>query len=811
MIRNYIMTSMRSLYKKLSFTVVNVLGLALGLATCLLIFLFVSYDTSYDNFQDENVHRIVLNRVYPEREVNYAFIPHSIGPQMVMDFPEVENQARLFQVFAPNTLRYNDDFFIEEKIIFADSNLFEVFYLPLKEGDPQSALNDPNAVVLTESSAAKIFKGEDPMGKQIDFQGQNRMVTGIAYDYPENSHIGFEYILPLNSIQFFKQSNWLSFSAMTYIKLRPNSTTEQVEEKIPSFLKQYADGQMRQQNGVSFDEYIEAGNGYNYTLQPIQSIHLHSNLEGELKPNGNITYVYIFSIVALFILAIACINFMNLSTARSTERGKEVGIRKVLGSGKGQLIGQFLTESTLITLMAGIVAVLITSLVLPYFNEIAGRPLSVSQFSSPIHITGFLTLLVFIGILSGIYPAFFISSFKPVTVLKGKLRHSKSGTGLRNVLVVVQFAISIFLISATILVYSQMNYLMNKPLGYNKEGVVVIENAFNLDPNATQLNWNKYETFRTEINKLPGVIGTSFTSGMPGDLLPGYTIRIPGGSKESYAIRNIVFDEQISSTLEMQLNEGRFFERSFNDSLSMILNEAAVTQLGISNPIGSKLINVIDEENQVEYTIVGVVEDFHFQSLHVSMEPIAITNMAGQGGFVSKAVVRISNDEINATMNDIESVWNSFVTNSPFQSYFLEADLEEFYKSEQATGKIFSIFTFLAILIACIGLLGLSAFIINQRVKEIGVRKVLGASVPSIILLLSKDFTKLIAIAAIISIPLAYIWMSSWLENFAYATKINLFVFALAAGIALAIGLFTVGMQSIKAAMSNPVNSLKDE
>ncbi|WP_421877329.1 ABC transporter permease [Marinoscillum sp.] len=815
MLRNYILSSIRSLRKKLGFTLVNIIGLALGMATCLIIYLYVDRDLSYDDFQSDQVYRIALDRIYPERHVEYAFVPHSIGPQMVLDFPEVSNQTRLFKAFAANTIQYEDKSYLEEGLVFADSSIFDLLTIELLIGDIKTALRDPNAVVINETIAKKIFGNpENAIGKFLTIGNATNPVevTAVANDYPETSHFEFDFLVPMHSLDFFNQPNWLSFSALTYIQIDGEVDPNDIEDRIQQMLKQYAEGQMQARNGISYDEYLASGNGYDYFLQPIKDIHLHSHLEGEIKANGNITYIYIFSIVAAFILIIACINFMNLSTARSTERGKEVGIRKVLGSAKGQLIGQFLTESVIITLIGATLAGILAFFSLPYFNDMTGTSLSIKQLLNPVAITGLVLIILMIGFLAGAYPAFFISSYQPVAVLKGKLKSSSKGIGLRNVLVVLQFTISIALISSTMIVDNQMSFLLNKPLGFEEDNVIVIENAFGLNNANDEVNWNRYETFKSELVKLPNVQSAAVTTAMPGDILPGYVVKVPGDTeKESMVTRNLSFDDEMVETLGLKLVEGRFFSKEFNDSLSTILNESAVNKLGISDPIGKKLININNSNEQVEYTIIGVVEDFHFQSLHVQMEPIAITSIESQNAFPAKIAVKIAADRTKNTLSSIETQWNEFAPQAPFQSYFLDNDLESFYQSEKTTGQIFGIFTFLAIVIACVGLLGLSAFIINQRVKEIGVRKVLGASVPSIVLLLSKDFTKLILISAVIAIPPAYYYMNQWIGGFAYASSISWYTFLVAGLIALFIGLFTISFQSIKAAMTNPVNSLKDE
>lgn len=809
MLKNFILSSWRSLLKKLGFTLINILGLAIGMTTCLLIYLYVDYETTYDSFQDENVYRMWINRVYPEREVNYPMAPHSFGPQLVEDFPEIIGQGRCIRPFNPTTVKVGDDYYLEDKIVYADSTFLSIVNIPFKLGDSKSALFDVNSVILSETIATKLFGDEDPLGKNVEFNGTTQKVTGVAYDYPENSHFTFDYITTLHQFPFFNQANWTVFTTMTYLKFREGTNPAAVESKFPAFVKKYAEGAIQSRNGVSYDEYIAAGNGYNYRLHHIKDIHLHSNLENEMKANGNISYVYIFSIIAVFILFIACINFMNLSTARSTERGKEVGIRKVLGSAKGQLIGQFLTESVIVTLLSAIVAITVAYVVLPAFNELAQRPLSILQIASPAPIAIIILIILGVGLMAGLYPAFFISSFAPLSVVKGALK-SKGGATLRNGLVVTQFAISITLISATLIVFQQMDYMLNKPIGFDKQNIVVVENVGDISqgPNG---DIGRFETFKNEINRLPNVEMSDYTSTMPGDFIGDFVARVPGtGEKESMVMRQMTFGDDLLDVLNIQLVEGRFFSKEFDDSLTMVLNQSAVEKLGLVDPIGKKIQRVQANADPIEYTIVGVVNDFHFQSLHVDLKPAAFMSYDGPNRFFSKLVVKIDQNT-QVALDQIEAKWTDFVPGSPFKSYFLDTDMEDFYAEERATGKIFTIFTILAIIIACVGLLGLSAFIINQRVKEIGVRKVLGATIPQLIILLSTDFTKLIGIAAIIAIPASYYWMNEWMNGFAYSAGINWTVFLMAALAALFIGIGVVSYQAVKAALANPVESLRDE
>lgn len=810
MLKNLFISAIRSLKKKPGFTAINVFGLAIGMATCLSIMLYVDHETSFDDFQDDQVYRIALNRVYPEREVDFAVIPHSVGPQMLLDFPEVVAQTRLFRIPNVVTFQYEGETVTEDKLIFADSTIFSILDIKLIEGDPKTALRNANSVIITESAAKKYFGDENAMGKILTGQQGNSLeVTAIAEDYPEKSHFEFGAIIPLHSIPFFSLPNWSSFSAMTYLKLAPGADYKALEEKIPPFIRQYAEGEIQQRIGISYDEYIAAGNGYNYSFQPIKDIYLTSHLSGEMKSHGNITYVYIFSIAAAFILFIACINFMNLATARSVERAKEVGIRKVMGSQKRQLITQFLSESVLVAVLGAMIALVMAWLFQPVFTQLSGRDLSLMEFFDINNSIIFGVSVLVIGILAGLYPAFFISSYSPVGIMRGSFKTSSKGIMLRNILVVLQFTISIALISATLLIYNQMNFMLNKPLGFEEDQVVIIENGFAVNNNPQQFNWDRIETFKDELNAIPGVNMAGYSSALPGDILQGFVVRIPGDDqKESLVTRMISVDDDFLETMGMEVVEGRSFSPKFNDSLSVIVNTAAVEKLQLIDPVGKRIVDV---DSAVTYTIVGVVKDFHFESLHSAVEPMVLKSMGSSQSFVNKYAVQVSLNDMQATLAQMEEKWNQFAPQSPFRHYFLDNSLEEFYQSEQASGRLFTVFTALAVIVACIGLLGLSAFIISQKTKEIGVRKVLGSSVSGIVLMLSKDIIKLIVISTLIAIPAAYYWASGWMESFAYSAGINWMVFLVAGIGALMIAFLTTSIQSTKAAKANPVESLRDE
>lgn len=806
MFKNYIVIAFRSLKKKVGYSLVNIAGLSVGLACSIIILMYVKYELSYEDFQigTENTYRMALNRVYPGRSVDFAVIPHSIGHQMQEDFPEVQQIARVIPPFGTQVFRYGDKFFDEDKVIVADSTIFDVFTIPLVSGNPKTALVEQNSAVISESTAKKYFGTEDPLGKTLEANNNNFLITAVAKDYPKNSHLEFEIITSTTGIPFLEPINFTSFVAQTYIKLTDGFDPKILEAKLPAFLKKYADGQIRATTGMSYDEYIAAGNGYNYTLQPFKDIHLHSDLQGEFKQNGNYTYVIIFISVAAFILLIACINFMNLSTARSTERAKEVGLRKVMGSIKEQLVFQFLTESVLLAFMSLVVALGLAYLSFPYFSGITGINFSFALLGTPWLILAILVGTIVIGLLAGLYPAFVISGFMPAVVLKGRMQTSAKGVYLRNGLVVFQFAISIMLISCTLIIYDQMSYLLNKDMGFDKENMLIIENA--------NVITEKTEVFRDRLLSNPNVLKVGYSSGLPGRIYPGFVIQPPDGEKETYVARQLVVDENMLETMGLSIIAGRGFQREFNDSLSVILNQSAVNKLGISNPIGKKITHSNNDPTQNRtYTIIGIIEDYHFHTLHREIEPQAITHTSGAISFIQYIGVKITPNNVSRTIQDIEQEWRALESDSPFKSTFLDDDLKQHYNAERQSGSVFTTFTSVAIIIACIGLFSLAAYMAGQKRKEIGVRKVMGASVLSIVFLLSRDFTKLILVSIVLAVPVSYLWMSNWLEEFAYRIDLGVGSFILAGGASLLIGWITVSFQSIKAAIVNPTESLRNE
>ena len=819
MLKNYFKVAMRNLLKRKVYTAINILGLATGMAVCMLMVLFVQSELGYDKHHEngDNIYRVVLDRKYPGRATSYSIIPQSIGGAIKTEYPEVLESTRVYNFGGGGNffLRIADKTFEERKVLAVDSNFFRVFSADMIKGDAANALLRPNTVVINRSTAERYYGSvENAFGKTFETDGNNNVpnvfeVTAICEDWPENSHFDFNLLLSTAGFEFTRQPNYINFAAHTYLLLSPQASPAALEARFPDIIKKFVAGPVQQAFGKSIDDFQKEGNGYTYYLQPMKKIHLISHLEAELKPNGSMAAVYIFSIVAVFILALACINFVNLSTARSVERAKEVGIRKTFGSERKALIGQFLFESVVISLISIIIAIGLIALLLPLFNQLAGRELSLGYFFTPMRIAGMLLFTLIVGIVAGIYPAFFLSSFKPVLVLKGRFRSQKYGMLLRNGLVVFQFAISVTLIVATVVVNRQMNYMLGDRLGFRKDHTIVVER--------TDLVAQQTKAFRDELSKINGVEMVSGTSAMPGqENFFGVTFQAMG-SNEQVTGRGIISDENYASALGLEMKEGRFLSKDFStDSFAVVLNEKAVSEFGLTEPIGARLttpdgfLNAQDG-SQIIYTVVGVVKDFHFQSLHQPIAPLIFTNSSRLGDATFMTALRVKSSGFQQTIAAVEEVWKKFVKDTPFNFAFLDQVLTDQYHAEQSTQRIFNIFSFLAIFIACIGLLGLATYSTQQRIREIGIRKVLGATGFNIVTMLSVSFLKLVLLASLIAFPIAWWFMKEWLNDFAYRINLSVWVFLLVAVIAFIVALATVSVQAIRAALANPVKSLRTE
>jgi putative ABC transport system permease protein len=810
MLKNYLKIALRNLLRHKGYSLINVAGLAVGIACCLLILLYVQDELAYDRHHEKagQIYRAALDGRLADKDFHFAVSCAPLAVILPQELPEVLASTRL-RNRSGVLVRSGEKRFTEDHIFYADSTVFGVFTFPLVQGDPKTALAHPNAIVLTVAMAAKYFGDENPIGKTLALDDQDYQITGVMQDAPRQSHFHPDFLAAMATLPDSRDPSWLNNNFYTYLVLPANTSATEFEAKVATVVKKYVDPQVKAAVGIGFDEFVASGGRYRYYLQRLPDIHLHSKLDVEIEANGDIKYLYIFSAIAVFILLIACINFMNLATARSANRAKEVGIRKVLGSFRSQLVQQFLSESILISVIALLIAIGLAELLLPFFNNLAAKQLQADFLSGNPARFGLIGFALLVGIIAGSYPAFFLASFQPVSVLKGKLSRP-GGTGsrwLRSGLVVFQFAISIALIAGTAVVQQQLQYVQRQNLGFDKEHVVVIQKAGKLKQQSP--------AFKQELLRSPEVLNASAATEVPGRWFSNTTVQPEGAPPDRFELLwYLAADEDFVKTLGMKIIAGRNFSKAFStDSSAVILNETAVKRLGLTEAVGKKIVLMgRTREESLKFTVIGVLKDFHFESLRQEIRPLALFPQRAlrerAPGFVA---VRLRPKNLPATLAFLENKWREFVPHHPFEYSFLDADFEALYRAEQRTGRIFGAFSALAILIACLGLFGLASFMTEQRTKEIGVRKVLGASVAQVVILLSKDFTRLVLIALMIAAPAAYLAMNRWLQDFAYRIEISWWVFALAGSVALFIALLTVSTQAIKAALANPVEALRYE
>ncbi len=804
MIRNYLKIAWRNLLKNKGFSAINIFGLAVGIACCLLITLYVSDELSFDRFHEkaDRIYRTNLDVKFGGSEQSVATTSDLLGPTLKKDYPQVENFARFYDA-GPFLIKKTGtlDNIREEKILFADSTIFEVFTFPLVAGDLKTALKEPNTIVISETAAKRHFGNQNPIGQVLNLDNKkDYKITGVMRDIPENSHIKAEFFVSLRSLDY----DWNSFlgnNFQTYILLQKNANPQQFDAFFNQIVEKYISPEIFKAMGSTIEDFKKNGSYYRYSMIPLTDIHLKSKHVYGLGLSGDIQYIYIFSIVALIVLLIACINFMNLSTARSSKRAKEVGIRKVLGSVRLQLMIQFFAECVLLSFFALIVALVLVVILLPFFNNISGKSLIISDLYSIKFFILIAILPIFVGILAGSYPAIFLSSFEPIKVLKGRL--SLKGGSLRNVLVVFQFATSIVLIIGTVIIYRQINFIQQKNLGFNKDQVLIINDAYALDKQAIP--------FKEEVLKLKGVQNGTLSGFLPTPSNRDNTVMFPEGQidqTKGISIGRWDIDYDYIKTMGMSMAKGRNFSREFGtDSSGVILNETAVKLLGFADPL-NKGITMFMNDNKKVYRVVGIVKDFHFESLRNNIGALCMVLNLSRGNVSFRLDAR---NDIQSTIKQIEAKWTQMAPGQPFSYTFMNESFNNVYKAEQRIGKISLAFAFLTILVACLGLFGLVTFIAEQRIKEIGIRKVLGASVVGIVSLLSKDFIKLVIVSICIASPIAYYAMYKWLQDFVFRINIEWWIFVLAGVSAIVIALLTVSYQAVNAALMNPVKSLKTE
>ncbi|MGI8951779.1 MAG: ABC transporter permease [Chitinophagaceae bacterium] len=803
MFKNYFKIAFRNLWRNKKFSGINIFGLAIGLATCLLITLFIKDELSYDRYNKnaDQMVRVVFKGVVDGQQMKEANVMPPVA-QTLKANPEVLDATRI-QVGGSPIITYRDKSFKEDAFAYVDSNFFQVFTLPLIKGDAKTALMQPNTIVITQEIANKYFGTEDPIGKVLNFKTGNTSfkVTGVINKVPVNSHFHFDFFASMASVPDAKSTSFMTSGYYTYLVLPKNYDYKKLQAKLPAMFDKYVGPQMQQGMGMSLAEFRKKGNDIGLFLQPLTDIHLHSDFTNDLSPEGDIKYVYIFGAIAIFMLIIACINFMNLSTAGASKRAREVGIRKVLGSVRSELMLQFLLESILLTIVALLLAVILVNLALPFFNSLSGKNLSF-QLSDPSLLLFLLLFVLFIGFLAGIYPAFFLSSFKPASVLKGKFSSGKKNIELRKLLVIFQFFISITLIVCTSVVYKQLDYIQNIKLGYDKNQVLIL-------PETWLLNKNQ-EVFRQQLLQDPRIEKVSVSGYIPAGESDGNNFFVYPDNNSSQLVKTLRYDVDYNyiPALGMQIAAGRNFSKDFGtDSSSVILNETAAKAFGWGNNALGHTIARRENDGKINtYRVIGIVKDFHFKSLHELISPLVM--VLGNGG---RMILKINTTNITGLLTDIKNKWEALTPGAPLTYSFLDDDVRHTYESEQRIGIILGIFAALAIFIGCLGLFGLVTYAAEQRTKEIGIRKVLGASVSNIVTMISKDFLKLVCIALLIATPIAWYVMNNWLQNFAYRINISWWIFFIAGLIAVLIALITISFQAIKAAIANPVKSLRME
>ncbi len=817
MFKNYFKVAWRTILKNKGLFSINIIGLSLGIATCLTITLFVVDELGYDRFHEKSdqMARVILNGKLGDEIIKESNVMAPVAQTLVNELPDVLAATRIIQVEEETKVIYNGITLRKGKMAYVDPNFLEIFTFPLIKGNAKTALKRPNTIILTKQQAEAYFGDEDPLYKTLDIKdigfysnegfadtSGTYTVTGIIDEMPVNSHFHFDLLASMESYDHATNQNWLSGSFHTYVLLAEGTDMKVLETKISEITEKYMGPQLELGLGMTFREFLEKGNKIGFYLQPLTQIHLHSDMAGQLEQGGDIKAVYVFSVIAVFMLLIACFNFMNLSTASASKRVKEIGMRKVLGSQKRQLIFQFLTESFIATLFAMGVGVLLFFVTLPYFNQLSGKSFLFNEVLQPPILGALAVLVIFISAMAGGYPAFFMSSFKPIQALKNRFS-SDGSKGVRSGLVVFQFVISIGLIVATLIVGRQMNYIQNKDVGYDREELIVVRHA--------GLLGNKLNAYKEVLQKDPRILHITTSAFIPAGPSDTNGTAITSKTDATQILRAKVYniDEAYIPTLGMKLLAGRNFSKTFgSEENNIIINETAIKTFGLKeNPIGQTLIESTNlEGGRVALTIVGVVKDFHSRSLHEPIEPLLMKYNPYYG-----LIVKAKSAHMAEIVSSMESEWKSFGTGEVFDYAFLDTLYNETYVKERNMNVVLQIFAFLTILVACLGLFGLVTFTAQQRIKEIGIRKVLGSSVSQIVGMLAKDFLKLVVIAMAIAFPLGYYFMDKWLQDFAYRITIEWWVFALAGITTILIAFITISYRSIKTALMNPVKSLRTE
>jgi putative ABC transport system permease protein len=809
MYSNFFKTALRNIFRHKTYVIINILGLAVGFACSLMIFIFVIHELNFDKFNEkyDRIYRLYIDGKMGESEFKASWTAAPTAKAFIDEFPEVETAIRMTS-WDETLVQVDDRKFIESHIAFADSDFFEVFTLPLIEGNPEQALAMPNTVVLTKSQSVKYFGNVSPVGQHLRIGNDTNLytITGVMVDVPENCHFDFDMLISFLSHPRANDDFWLSNSFATYVLLKKGAPVQSVRDKLPMLIKKYVGPQVEKTLGLDLEAFAEKGNKYGIYMQPLSDVHLNPEIGSDFKQANDRRYIYIFSGIAFLILIVAGINYMNLSTARSTKRSREVGLRKVMGSTKALLIRQFIVESVLLTFISLIIAVVLVELLLPVFNNMLQTNLVVGYFSKWWVIPGLIVLAFLIGILSGSYPAWFLASFVPVKVLYGKLKLGLSNVRLRSVLVVIQFLISIALILGSIIIFRQIHYMINKDLGFDKEQLLVIRRMEAVN--------KKIIPFKEEIGRIPGVVSSANSTAIPGYPNNNNGFQIDGRpAEETYLMQVNWIDYDFLKTYKIPMEEGRVFDKDFAaDSSMVIINEEAVHRFVLKDPFNTRFIEpgkTIEERRY--HNVIGITKNFHYQSLRMSIDPAVFMLKPEKWDWAGYLTIRLNKDNIDQTIEQINKTWHKFTNDEPFQYFFLDQEFEKFYKEEKRTARIAVAFSILAIFIACLGLFGLTSFATEQRAREISLRKVLGSSLFEIMMLFVREVMVLIAISTIPAWIITYFLMNKWLQNFHYRISMHIGEFLISFLITLVVALLTVCYRTYRAGMANPAEVLKYE
>lgn len=807
MFKNYLLILYRNLLRQKMYTAINILGLSIGLTGCILIGLYVVNELSYDKYHKnhDRIYRVVFSGKFGTTEINGPVSPAPLAETLLREIPEVEKVFRLRNI-GDQPIIYDNKLYYQNRFLFADSTFLTEFQVTFLKGNPKKALTRPFTLVITREMAEKYFGGENPIGKTVFMKNWNMdfEITGLIENLPTNTHIRFSFLASMNSLLDSKSQFWLSDNYFTYVLLKQGTNAKKFDEKLNNLMYKHCAPDLQKFTNSSIDEFLKAGNKINYYLEKMDDVHLRSpfKIQLGLEDNGDIANVYIFIAVAIFILIIACVNFINLATARSSNRAKEVGLRKVFGSDKKQLISQFLSESLILSLFSIVLAVSLVELMLPMFNSLLDLKLSLSNIN-PFYLYGALMLLtVIVSFLAGFYPSVYLSAFRPAEVLKGKLKTGASGSWLRNILVVFQFTIGIFILLCTFLISKQLSYIQHRKLGYDKENLVVVDRTSPIK--------NQIKVFMEELRTNPNIEDLSLSDAIPGRMYDNNGLMVEGLPMNDLKLfTTFSADYTYVSTMGIKMTQGRYFSQDFpTDTAGVVINQTGLRILGIKDPLGKRIL-FPERDKKVPLTIIGVMEDFNYESLHRPINPILIRyNPGNYDGYIT---LRIQKDKTSEVLDYINKTWKKYTEAAPLNYFFFDQEFKQMYNTEFRTRKVMTVFTILGIITACLGLLGLIAFTSERRTKEIGVRKALGSSTFNLIVVLSSESLKLVLISAFLASAFAYFAIVKWLQTFAFRMKIEWKVFLFATLLALLIALITVIFITIRAARKNPVEALRFE